>query len=830
MKTLVDLLEASANTFGNDTALGARMGLRTEEWSYADLWRQVNASAADLRNRFGFRAGDRVLIVGENSPRLVIAFLAAIRARLTLVPLDPFSTIDFMRQVADETQAVGVIGRVGKEPLGGTRHVELDEIRADTTIELGDRPAPEDIVEIVYTSGTTGNPKGVVLTHANIVANVISTSRIISARRRWRMLSILPLSHMFEQTVGTLTPLYLGGTVYYIPALKSSFILRAFQRHRITSMAIVPQVLDLLLRGIERQVEERGRMGLWRLLQSVAKRLPMPARRLLFWQVHKRFGGALTFFVTGGASMNPELANAWERIGVMVLQGYGTTECAPVIAANTLEHRLPDSVGRPIDGVEVRLSEDGEIQIRGASVTQGYWHNPEATRQAFTPDGWYKTGDLGEQNRNGDLFIKGRNKDMIVLPSGLNVFPEDIESVVKAQDGVDDCIVLGLPDSSRDSRVTAVLILDPDTKRSRQEIVQAANQALSPNQRVTNIRSWSQREFPRTRLGKIRRHEIREQLLSSQQPSTDTVRTAAATDPRTDLIQLICRVAGASVDGVTMASDLRLELGLTSLSEVELSVAIEETYGVVIDGSDLAGIRTVGELWAHIEEGKPHAQAPSFPLWALRRPAVTMRRILQYGLLFPLYRLVARPLGVSFLSPLPEQNTPVVFIANHCSHIDTLSIIRAMPPKNRARLSIAAASDYFYANRFVGALASLLLNTFPFSREGAIRASLEYCGDVVDQGWSVLIYPEGTRSTTGKLLPFRRGIGLLTAGLRVPVVPVAVHGGYEILPKGKSRPRPGPVEIVFGEPMQVGPKEDPDELTARFQEGLKRLLETDPGR
>jgi long-chain acyl-CoA synthetase len=272
-----------------------------------------------------------------------------------------------------------------------------------------------------------------------------------------------------------------------------------------------------------------------------------------------------------------------------------------------------------------------------------------------------------------------------------------------------------------------------------------------------------------------------------------------------------------------------MELGLTSLGEVELSVALEEAYGVVLDGTDLAGIATVGELLARVEQGgSSTGKAIAFPAWSLRPWAVHLRSVLQHLLLFPLHRLLARPFSVAFTTPLAEPRTPAVYIANHCSHVDTLSIIRAMPPQHRARLAIAAASDYFYASPYIGALATAILNTFPFAREGSTRASLEYCGDLVDQGWSILIYPEGTRSTTGHLLPFKRGIGLLAAGLEVPVVPIAVRGGYEILPKGRRSPRPGPVSLLFGAPEQADPDADPDALTVRLHGVMERLLEAGP--
>ena len=500
MSTLVDLVANAAQAYGERTALVMRAGLRDERWSYLRLWRAVNAVAGYLREQRGLQPGDRVLVCAPNQPRLVATLLGAMRARLVPVPLDPFTSAEFAARVASDTEAaLFIAGRALEVP--GTPQVAIAALPLDAgPPHAGELPGAGDIAEIVYTSGTTGKPKGVVLTHANIWANTLSADQLTAHSRPWRLLSLLPLSHMLEQTVGLFAQLYRGSTVIYGVAHHPAAVMKAMRRYRVVAMVLVPQVLAHMLRALEREVERRGASRLWRWQNRLADHLPLAARRLLWHGLLREMGGVLEVFMCGGASLPPEVERAWERLGVRVMQGYGATECSPIITGNTLVRRVPGSAGRAVAGVRLRLSPEGEVQVQGANVSAGYWRNDQATRAAFTSDGWYRTGDLAEADAAGNLYLKGRLKDMVVLPSGLKVFLEDIEEELAAQAGVRDCVVLDVARPAGGTLFTGVVIGE-----DAEEAMRAANARLAQHQRLSAVRAWDGADFPRTGLGKIKR-------------------------------------------------------------------------------------------------------------------------------------------------------------------------------------------------------------------------------------------------------------------------------------------------------------------------------------
>lgn len=833
VETLIDIAAEGAARYGDRPALVMRAGLRDEVWSYRRLWQAVNAVAACLHNDHGVRPGDRLLFCVPNSPQMVASFLGAMLARAIAVPLDPQSAPNFIERVAQDTEAVALIAEKPLQ-LPGLRVLVLDDSVFDSAVPLfRPCPAPEDVAEIIYTSGTTGEPKGVVLSHRNIVSNVKSVERLVSDRRRWRMLSLLPLSHMFEQTAGLFAPLDRGDTVFYGTSLQSAVILKALQRYRIVTMVVVPQLLVHMMRALERGFREAGRWRSWVRMQRLAGYLPSGMRRYLFHKVHREMGGSLDILMCGGAYLPPELARAWERMGFKVVEGYGASECSPVIAGNSLQRRVTGSVGKAAPGVEIRLSPQGDIQVRGPNVSCGYWRNAGATRDAFTTDGWFRTGDLATIDDAGDLRLKGRLKDMVVLPTGMNVFLEDIEAELERQPGVLACAVLDVVRPSGDVGFTAVLLMEDGQETQTgasaraEAAVRGANARLAPYQRVSGTVVWQETDFPRTAIGKIKRHAVRAWLEEkSRAPVRASTPPLAREGPLSRLLPILSEISGIDGAAIGPDSDLNLDLGLNSLSRVELALLLEQQFGVIIDDGDFAGLEKVGQLVALVEQGGAAAPGLQSPAWSLTPIVQGVRALLQLAVVFPAHRAVARPFVVEGAARLADIDLPALFIANHGSHVDTVSIIRALPVPVRRRLAVAAATDYFYRIPTVGFLTTLLLNTFPFSRQGAVRASLEHCGSLVDKGWSILIYPEGTRSASGELLPFKSGIGLLASGLNVAVVPIAVLGSREVLPKGKSLPRPGPIQVKIGNPVKLPKNIAPDLAASRLRQLVSALMQS----
>jgi long-chain acyl-CoA synthetase len=355
------------------------------------------------------------------------------------------------------------------------------------------------------------------------------------------------------------------------------------------------------------------------------------------------------------------------------------------------------------------------------------------------------------------------------------------------------------------------------------EAVQRANARLAPQQRVMGFSIWDRGDFPRTNLQKVKRHDVRAALLGQAMPASEPARPA---DTRIGRLQeLLASVAGVPANVIQPDSDLALDLNLDSLSQVELAVVLESEFGVSLEDGDLAAINTVAELADLIEHGQPAAQSIEMPRWARKAPARIGRELIQQAFVFALHRISCRSFAVAGREQLNGLPGAILLIANHSSHIDTPSILRALPARLRRRTAVAAAADYFYRSRPFGITMSLLLNTFPFSREGAVRTSLEYCGELADDGWSILVYPEGTRSVSGELQPFRSGISLLATELRLPVVPVAITGSHAILPKGRNWPRRGPLTVAFGCPIRIAPDDDRTEITKRLEDAVATLLE-----
>ena len=530
--TLLALLADAVAANGDRTALSLRLDDgTTTTWSYRELARRSRLAAWRLR-ALGLKPGDRVLTWSPSTPDLPATYFGAMRAGLVFVPLDLRMSPDAIEGIVTASGAKHLVigtGRDAPDPReAGLDHfptTTVDVIAAEAGADIPSdweaqvaawpAPDPTDLFELIFTSGTTGTPKGVMLAHDNVVASIETFHRIIP-RMEHRIVSLLPLSHLLEQSVGLYYALSVGADILYVRSRNPRVIFDALRAHRVTSMVVVPQVLDLFWSAIEREVGKRGRETAFTRLRAVARRLPMGLRPLLFRSVHRQLGGRFRLFVSAGAFLPPALQQGWEDLGVTVLQGYGATETGTGSSTRLHDHGL-GTVGRPPDGVEMRLADDGEIQFRGPTVIRGYWNDPVATEAAFTADGWYRTGDIGHLDPAGRLMLSGRIKDMIVLPNGFNVYPEDIENALRIA-GIRDSVVL----ETRPGRIEAVVLgsaagasgpLGGDDPAGLHAwidaAVKAANATLGPNQRIAGWRVWPDEDFPRTHTLKIRRKEVR---------------------------------------------------------------------------------------------------------------------------------------------------------------------------------------------------------------------------------------------------------------------------------------------------------------------------------
>jgi long-chain acyl-CoA synthetase len=803
-------------------------GFRSWSYTYEEVGRAARGFAARLYD-FGIRKGDKVVLCAENRPEWIVTFWGCLLAGGIVVPIDYRASPDFLARVSKIVSAKLIL-------IGEDAPPVRDPVEAETwrMYEIGWRdgtpPAVttdrDDIAEIIFTSGATAEPKGVVITHRNVLANIVPVEREIIKYRKWgrpflplRFLNLLPLSHMFGQAMATFIPPMVPGVVVFVRGYNPVTIIDQIKRRRVSVLVSVPKILELLREHVSRVTRVDGarepqRHFIWRWWR--------------FRGVHGLFGLKFWAFVVGAAPLDAEVEAFWSELGFVVVQGYGLTETAPIVTLNHPFETKKGSVGKPIAGVDLKIEPDGEILVRGENVTRGYFNASDDTASAFE-DGWFHTGDIGEIGQDGQLYIRGRKKEMIVTPEGLNVFPADVEKALAQVPGVRDSAVIGLPIGSEE-RVHAVLVLEPGADADA--IVRQANLTLGDHQKIRRALVWPQADLPRTEgTGKLKRGLIREW---AKQGCTSPAPAGASSDPLTGLL---AKYAGRA----NLSSQTTLdELGLTSLDRVELMVALEDTFHTPIDEHAFSAARDLGALRSLVEGPRSEAsvvtEPVNFPAWNRTPFARLVRRTSLPVLLLPLTRLFAR-IHVEGRDHLRTVHHPVIFAANHQTHMDVPVILSALPPRLRYGVAPAMAKEFFKAHFFRSEygwrawltnslnyyLAALFFNAFPLpQREAGARQTLRYIGDIVDDHLSVLIFPEGEMTDAGEIDPFRPGIGMIASRLRVPVVPVRIEGLERVLHKTWKMARPGRVRVAFGEPLSlVG--EDYEALAGQVEQAVRRL-------
>jgi len=817
-ETLIDFFRDIATIRGEFLVFDD--GYRRRGHTYDAVARAARGFAARL-HAAGLEAGDRVVFWGENRPEWVACYWGCLLAGVIVVPIDYRSSPDFVLKVRRLVEAPVIL--VGDDVRGLGPDVDAGDAAVWLLADLdwqADGPMPsvavtrDDIIQIIFTSGATAEPKGVVIRHRNVLANIVPVEREVVKYRKYarpfhplRFLNLLPLSHMFGQSMASNIPPMVRGTVIFTRSFNPHDVLRLIKTRRISVLVCVPKILDVLREHVVHAFPETA--------EPPPPGSSIPGRWWKYRRVHRAFGLKFWAFVVGAAPLPADVEEFWRRLGFVVVQGYGLTETAPIVTLNHPFKTSKGSVGTPIAGVEVRIAEDGEILVRGENVTSGYYqsgqpptpHSPLPNEGVFDAEGWLHTGDIGERDAQGRLFIKGRKKEMIVTPDGLNVFPEDVEGVLNQLAGVIDSAVVGVVDGAQE-RVHAVLVLapggDPDA------VVRVANAQLQDHQRIRTSSVWAGADLPRTEgTRKLKRRAIRDWVMAGARPVE-----ARSGDSLEDLLARFTH--GREVTGTTTLD----ELGLSSLERVELMVALEDRFQTRIDEGRFSEARSLADLKQLVEQAPATTtveEPVEFPSWNRTWPVRIIRRLSHATWIVPLTKAFAhaRVEGLGHLDGIAE---PVVFAANHQSHMDVPVIIAAMPGRWRARVAPAMAKEFFKAHFFPANykwhewftnslnyyLSAFYFNTFPLpQREAGARQTLQYIGELTGEGWSILIFPEGERSTTGTLKPFRGGIGMIGARLGVPIVPVRIEGVERLMPVGSKFVVPGPVRVAFGAPLRL---------------------------
>ncbi len=843
-------------------------GLRWKILTGSQFIDRVEALARDLHAR-GVTEGSRVVLWVPNGWRTPALFAAIWRLGAIGVPFDREMNLEAARAILRHVRPALVITGYGQPPSWAS------ETAAEEWWEPGRAPGNAPLIEpdgdrvavIYFTSGTTGAPKGCTLTHRNLLSQVAIMPELVPLRSGDVLGSILPLSHIYELSCGMIYPIVHGAHVAYIPSRKGPDIVRVLKEQRVTHMVVVPQVLSLMGGAAEERLKkilgDKRYQGALRL----ADRLPMRWRRLLFWPILHRLGGRLRLLASGGAALSPEVQRLWERMGIRTLQGYGASECSPMIACGREDGSAPfGTVGTPVPGVETRIDESGQLLVRGPNVMKGYWEDPERTAQAIGADGFYATGDIVERDARGNITIMGRAQELLVLPSGMNVWPDDVEEQLRKVDAVKDAAVVLVPGPSGGATLHAYLL--PAGARDPQAvpgIVATANGHLAVHQRVATASWWPEDDFPRTSTLKIKRRLIPvPERLPVQAPAAQQVDiTQAGDDPVAAALRAV--IGGAAVsDGQTLA-----ELGLDSLGLVGLAVEIESRTGLSLpEGTietsmTLAALRQAVSAVATGTEAAGAGDTPAEdrvkraeevhtwlpPLWLYTKAGALRRLRMPIELL---HRHAVSHVVVLGSEHLDVLRHGAILAGTHRSYADVPTIQRALAeaasPGIADHMVCAASSVIVGRAGWLGRFATVSFGLFPLRQYAGQEESLRRLAQIADAGNSILFFPQGHHTNPAderkglSTADFKPGIGRLATDLELPVLPFGLAGTDQVMAPRAPESFTGlviagipvryyrrPVAVAFGAPLRPAAGEGAAAFAGRLQTvcfALARQAET----
>jgi long-chain acyl-CoA synthetase len=827
--------------FSSGRAIVSSRGYRHNAWTYDKLARNALLCANALKSR-GIQTGDRVLLWGSNSAEWVAAFWACLLLGAVAVPMDDSASTDFAARVARESQVKLVVSSRNKPQLDSAIPVlaleDLPDIAAQHRVFVS-QPVPrgtplyetlsteplsrQHLAEILFTSGTTAEPRGVVLTHGNFLANLEPIERGVQPYLKYerflhplRFVSLVPLSHVFGQFMALFVPPLLGATVVLENSTSPTEILRTIKRERATLLIAVPRMLDLLRSAIEREVDSRGWRAWFDKNYAAAERQPFLRRAWRFRRIHRLFGFRFWAFISGGAALGSDTELFFKRLGFAVVQGYGMTETASLISLNHPFSAAEGSVGKILPGREFKLAEDGEILVRGENVSSGYWEKGSVQQSAGENGGWFRTGDLGEVDVQGNLKFRGRKKNVIVTPAGLNIYPEDLEAALKKQPGIRDAVVI--PVNRGGNAEPYAMLLVHEVKDASDETISsavaAANSLLAEYQRIRNWMVWPDPDFPRTPTGKPRLGAIAEQAELKLGPTFKNSADPTAPD---SFARLLSSTSFTSSTSLT---------SLSSLDRVELLSALEHRYNIEINESAFAEAKSFADLQNLIAQPTERNASPRkgpgpryhYPRWAQRAPIRLARLAIYYTLVWPATQILGHPRVVG-RHHLNNLRGPVIVVSNHITRrADIGLILAALPARIRHRLAIAMGGEsllrmrtpprqWFFAKRRgyqLGYwLVTALFNVFPLPQFSGFRDSFRFAGESADRGYSVLIFPEGevNNSADGRMAPFRSGIGLLAENLALPIVPIRLDGVWQMKREHRRLAQLGEITVHIGAPI-----------------------------
>ena len=835
-KDLLDLFDTATKRFPTRVAMRIERHGRKEQYTFEDV-RELTLRAAGFFAHKEIKQGDRVILFSNNMPEWGLTYFGILKAGATAIPIDPASSVEEIVNFAKagEASAIAISPKLaGENPdLADILKGEGVDIPVWAFSEIFEMPDEVEeskrlallppkvlgnaVASLIFTSGTTGKPKAVMLSHKNFTNMISMLSSVLDMDITDGVLSVLPMHHTFEFSAGFLTPFSNGTQITYLDELTAEELTRSIENGHVTGMVGVPALWEMLHRRIKTRLRERGdwiadaadniiEFNAW-----LRDNTPFNLGPIVFFPIHQGMGGKMRYLISGGSALSEKVQKDLHGLGFTVLEGYGLTESSPVLTvARPGNKLLRGSVGKALPGVEVKIENPdesgvGEVVARGQNVMLGYYNNEEAT-EAVLQDRWLRTGDLGKIDEDGNLYIVGRSKDVIIDSNGKNIYPDEIEDLYGKSGFIKELSVVGLPDDDGGEKIASLVVPDyeHDIALARAEVNKkiedhfreiSAGLPFFKRVKVLHITPF---ELPRTATRKVKRPEVVEMLKTLEE--RDRKKTKAAVESKGDDNALWIRKIVATVSSRPLSDvaidDKLADLGFDSLMFVELQAAVEDAGGRVISPDTLNEVQTVRELLTAVNRLDRSKRLADEPRVEEKKdeeeifiPSL-VRRIGNAAVDFAQERLYSNVLDTTIEG---EGNVPqhVNFIVapNHASHIDTGLVKKALGKDVAEQTVAVAAADYWFDTKYKRAYMNNFTTLVPIERTGSLRQSLRHVTRILNEGYNALIFPEGTRSLTGEIAEFKPVIGYLALHQKIGILPIYLWGTFDAYPKGMTIPK-----------------------------------------